>query len=138
MRTLALALLLSPFSICAAQDQKETERKVAMFPPVVVSTVPVAGAVDVDPDLKEIRVTFSKAMGGGMSWSTAWQGSSPDVDGKPEYSKDKRTCVLPVKLEPGKTYGFWMNSERFKNFRDTEGRPAVPYLFVFQTKPAKK
>ena len=55
-------------------------------------------------------------------------------DGKPKYLADKRTCVLPVKLEPGKTYAIWVNSEKFGNFKDTEGRPAVPYLLVFRTK----
>jgi RNA polymerase sigma-70 factor (ECF subfamily) len=50
--------------------------------------------------------------------------------------KDKKTCVLPVKLEAGKTYAIWVNSEKFENFKDDAGRPAVPYLLVFQTKKA--
>jgi hypothetical protein len=38
-------------------------------PPVVIKTVPVAGATDVDPALAEIRVTYSKAMqDGDWSW----------------------------------------------------------------------
>ena len=45
----------------------------------------------------------------------------------------KRTCVLPVKLEPGKTYAIWLNSQKFGNFKDTDGRSAVPYLLVFRT-----
>jgi RNA polymerase sigma-70 factor (ECF subfamily) len=56
------------------------------------------------------------------------------MSGKPKYLSDKRTCVLPVKLEPGKTYAIWVNSEKFDNFKDAEGRPAVPYLLVFKTK----
>jgi hypothetical protein len=52
------------------------------------------------------------------------------------YEKDKRTCVLKVKLEPGKTYAIWVNSDNFKNFKDADGRPAVPYLLVFKTKKA--
>jgi hypothetical protein len=35
---------------------------VAATPPVVVETTPRAGAVNVDPSLAEIRVTFSKDM----------------------------------------------------------------------------
>jgi hypothetical protein len=38
------------------------------------------------------------------------------------------------KLEPNKTYGFWLNSQEFHNFQDQQGHPAIPYLFVFKTK----
>jgi hypothetical protein len=104
-------------------------------PPVVVKTVPEAGAAEVDPKLTEIKVTFSKDMrDGSWSWSTLSKESFPTVDGKPKYLKDKRTCELPVKLEPGKTYALWVNSEKFDNFKDTGGRSAVPYLLVFKTK----
>jgi len=27
----------------------------------------------------------------------------------------------------------WLNSEKFDNFKDADGRPAVPYLLVFKT-----
>ena len=58
-----------------------------------------------------------------------------EPSGKPiHYEKDRRTCVLKVKLEPGKTYAIWLNSDKFTNFKDADGRPAVPYLLVFQTK----
>jgi hypothetical protein len=42
--------------------------------------------------------------------------------------------VLKVKLEPGKTYAYWLNSGNFHNFKDRERHAAVPYLLVFQTK----
>src|SRR5262249_15601827 len=113
--------------------------RVATVPPVVVKTVPTAGATDVDPSLTEIKVTFSKDMQD-QSWS--WSGLSddtfPKADGEKaiSYEKDKRTCVMKVKLEPGKTYALWLNSEKFHNFKDPDGRSAVPYLLVFQTKKA--
>jgi hypothetical protein len=104
-------------------------------PPVVVKTVPAAGADDVDPKLTEIKVTFSKNMEDNTwSWSQISKDSFPKVAGKPKYLADKRTCVLPVKLEPGKTYAIWVNSERFTNFKDADGKSAVPYLLVFKTK----
>ena len=104
-------------------------------PPVVVKTVPEAGLGDVDPGVKEIRVTFSQAMqDGGFSWSTASKETFPPTAGKPSYSDDKRTGVLPVKLEPGRTYAVWVNSQRFRNFKGANGQPAVPYLLVFKTK----
>lgn len=43
--------------------------------------------------------------------------------------------MLPVKLDAGKTYVLWLNSERFANFKDTNGHPAVPYLLVYETIP---
>lgn len=104
-------------------------------PPVVVKTVPEAGAAEVDPKLTEIKVTFSKDMQDGTwSWSTVSKESFPKIDGKPKYLADKRTCTLPVKLEPGKTYAIWVNSEQFNAFKDADGRSAVPYLLVFKTK----
>jgi RNA polymerase sigma-70 factor (ECF subfamily) len=104
-------------------------------PPVVVETVPMAGTSNVDSALAEIKVTFSKPMRDGTwSWSTMSKDSFPAVDGKPKYLTNKRTCVLPVKLETGKTYAIWLNSDKFRNFKDTDGHPAVPYLLVFKTK----
>jgi RNA polymerase sigma-70 factor (ECF subfamily) len=104
-------------------------------PPVVVRTVPEAGARDVDPKLEEIKVVFSKPMQDeSWSWSSLSKESFPKMNGKPKYLDDKRTCVLPVKLEPGKTYAIWVNSERFQNFKDANGQSAVPYLLVFRTK----
>jgi len=104
-------------------------------PPVVVKTVPESGANGVDPATTSIRVKFSKPMqDGSWSWSTAGKDTNPETTGKPKYEKDKRTCVLPVKLQPGKTYAFWLNSQKFRNFKDADGQPAVPYLLIFKTK----
>ena len=84
-------------------------------PPVVVKTIPAAGAADVDPKTTEIKVTFSKAMeDGNWSWAIHTEASFPKANGKPKYLADKRTCVLPVKLEPGKTYAVWVNRPRFR------------------------
>jgi hypothetical protein len=93
--------------------------------------------MDADPSLKEIRVTFSKPMqDGSWSWSTWGENTYPETKGKPHYLPDERTCVLPVKLEPGRFYATWLNSEKFRNFKDRSGIPAVPYLLTFQTAEA--
>jgi hypothetical protein len=103
--------------------------------PVVVETQPLSGARDVKPGVTEIRVRFSKEMAdGGWSWSTAWENSTPETVGQIHYETDQRTCVLQAKLEPGRTYAWWLNSNKFKNFTDLAGQPAVPYLLIFQTK----
>jgi hypothetical protein len=115
-----------------AQSQEIT---LESAPPVVVKTVPEAGVSDVDPGTTEIRVTFSQPMrDGSWSWSTASKETFPETTGKPRYLPDRRTGVLPVKLERGKTYAIWLNSQRFRNFRGANGEPAVPYLLVFKTK----
>jgi len=104
-------------------------------PPVVVKAVPEAGTDGVDPTITEIKVTYSKDMQDGTwSWSTWGKDTFPETTGKPHYLDDKRTCVLPVKLEPGRTYAIWLNSNNFGNFKDADGNSAVPYLLVFKTR----
>jgi Bacterial Ig-like domain len=128
--TMLLVAMLGQFT--AGVIRAQTVDSIA---PVVVKTVPEAGSKDVAPGEMEIKVKFSKEMTDqSWSWSTAWQDSTPESIGKPHYEADHRTCVLKVKLQPNKTYGYWINSQRFHGFRDTEGHPAVPYLLVFQTK----
>ena len=108
----------------------------ATAPPVVVKTVPQSGAAEVDAAATtEIRVTFSKEMqDGSWSWTTWGENTFPTITGKPRYEADKRTCILPVKLEPGRTYATWLNSQNFGNFKDASGQKAVPYLLIFETK----
>lgn len=104
-------------------------------PPVVVKTVPQSGDTDVDPKLSEIQVTFSKDMKTEKNWSFVQvsKESYPKTTGEPHYI-DKRTIVLPVALEPGKTYIIWINQKKFTGFRDQENYPAIPYLLVFETR----
>ena len=119
----------------AALAQAVKEYSVKALPPSVVKTVPQAGATDVDPALKELKFTFSKDMVDG-SWSVCQVSKEhyPETAGKIHYLPDKRTCVMPVKLQPGKTYVLWLNLGKFQSFRDTEGHSSVPYQLVFETK----
>ncbi len=104
-------------------------------PPKVIKAIPDNGAKDVDPNLSEIRVTFSKDMqDGSWSWTQRSDETFPETNGEIHYLDDHRTCVLPVKLQPGKTYWLSINSPRFKNFKDTAGRPAIPYVISFKTR----
>jgi RNA polymerase sigma-70 factor (ECF subfamily) len=101
--------------------------------PQIVSTSPARGASDVDPALKEITVTFDQDMGGGMSWT----GGGPEFpsipDGKQAHWRDKRTCVLPVKLQAGHHYRVGINSQSFRNFRSEAGVPALTSAIYFTT-----
>ena len=111
------------------------ELTVSTAPPVVIRTVPEAGQADIDPALKEIRATFSKPMrDGSWSWVQISPGSFPKLAGQPSFQADERTAVLPVALDPGRTYAIWLNSPSHENFQDSEGRKAVPYLLVFSTR----
>jgi hypothetical protein len=129
----AIGVIVLAANPVRAQDRGDVSVKA--MPPVVVKTVPEAGDTKVDPATAEIRVTFSKAMTDkSWSWSQISDETFPKIAGKPRYLKDGKTCVLSVKLEPGKTYVLWLNSQKFRNFKDKDGQPAVPYLLVFETK----
>ena len=105
--------------------------------PRLIESVPKAGQNDVSADLKEIRVTFDRDMGKGMSWT-----GSPDFFFPPgdESQKarwiDARTCVLPVKLEKGKYYRVGINADSFRNFRSARGVSFPSSVISFTTEGA--
>jgi len=137
MKPLFASLLL--FCLCLAAFPalaQDTPRfAVDTLPPVVIATVPIAGATAIDPATTEILVSFSREMKpGSWSWVKVNDMTFPDITGKIRYLDDNRTCVLPVKLEPDKTYIIWVNSKEQANFRDVKDRSAVPYLLYFKTK----
>lgn len=135
--TSAIAIYL-PYSATIshlAPQPKNDGPTVDSNPPVVVETYPISGSDSVAPGVTEIWVRFSKDMAdGSWSWSSAWQDSEPDSVESPKYLDDHRTCISKVSLKPGTTYGFWLNSEKYHNFKDTTGKAAVPYLFTFRTR----
>ncbi|HMK55462.1 MAG TPA: Ig-like domain-containing protein [Dissulfurispiraceae bacterium] len=103
--------------------------------PRVVATSPMNGAVGVDPSLTRITVTFNKQMmDKSWSWSYENRESFPQTAGQPSYTDDGMTCVLPVKLEPGKRYVIWINTPRYKNFKDRHGNAVDSYKLVFTTR----
>jgi RNA polymerase sigma-70 factor (ECF subfamily) len=102
--------------------------------PKIIATTPADGAEDVDPGLTEITVTFDQDMGGGFSWT----GGGPEFPTTPRGAKarwqDKRTCVLPVKLEPGHHYRVGINSPSYRNFSSVAGESVEPSSINFTTK----
>ena len=120
---------------CVASLKADDDVNLQSAPPVVVKAVPQAGTDEVDPAITQIKVTYSKDMkDGSWSWSTAGKDNFPELVGTPHYLDDHRTCVVGVKLMPGKTYAIWLNSGKFRNFKDVDGNSAVPYLLVFRTR----
>ena len=107
--------------------------------PHVVETSPAHNAKDVDPDTAEIRVTFDKPMTDeSWSWVRSSSNDFPESTGEVHYLDDLKTCVMPVQLEPGKKYTVWFNNSTYQNFKDADGRPAVPYLLNFTTRESTR
>lgn len=107
--------------------------------PKIVKITPDNGALDVDPATSALRVTFDMPMGGGMSWT----GGGPDfpnlADGKKAaWSKDERTCTLPVALEPDHDYELGLNSASHINFQSKWGVPLEPVVYKFHTRGDKE
>jgi len=135
MRRLMVILAVSMAASIVLVAGSEERKSVATARPSVVKTVPQCGDTQVDPQAREISVTYSKEMTDkSWSWSTADEGEFPEMAGQPKYLADKKTCVIEVKLKSQTTYAIWLNSDKFHNFKDKDGRPAVPYLLVFETK----
>ena len=100
--------------------------------PRVVKATPDHGDTNVDPNLAEIRVEFDRDMRMG---SHSWVGGGetfPELVGKPKWI-NKRVAVLPVKLKPNHSYWLSINSNRFRNFKATDGTPATLYPISFTT-----
>ncbi len=134
MKRIALYLALALSLPAYVQAQNTAAITIETVPPVVVQTHPQAGAVEVDPDLKQIQVTFSKPMQrGNWSWVQLSADTFPTMEGQPRYLDDQRTCVLPVMLKPNRTYAIWLNVDQYTHFKDQQGRSSVPYLLVFRT-----
>jgi hypothetical protein len=102
--------------------------------PKIVSLDPPNGARDVSPAMKELRVTFNVPMGEGFSWTGGGPKFPTSPDGKkPYWSKDGKTCVLPVELKPGSEYELGLNSPSYKGFQSDEGVPLKPVSYTFKT-----
>ncbi len=134
----AVAASASSTYASTISDRRNEPPTYENLPPSVVRTVPESGDLSVSSSLNEIRVTFSKDMLTDRMWAFC-RISADSFPGTPEgreihYLPDNRTCVMPVALQPDKTYVIWINSGSFNSFRDTKNNPAVPYLLVFKTK----
>jgi bla regulator protein BlaR1 len=116
----------------------EEPSKDPQAPPRIIATVPQVGETEVNPAITEITVTFDRDMAGGFSWT----GGGPDYPALPEGQKpqwrDKRTCLLPVKLEAARYYRVGINSKSFRNFRSMEGVSADPSAIFFTTQGASE
>ncbi len=107
-------------------------------PPRIVATSPKVGETEVDPSLAEITVTFDRDMGGGFSWTGGGADYPPTPTGQKAQWRDKRTAVLPVKLQAAHYYRVGINSTSYQNFRSADGVPARPSAIYFTTRGASE
>ena len=133
----ALVLLVAFALVLWAQDDGPAWDE--DLPPYVVLTEPADRVRDVDPGLREIKVTFDRPMNTERSWSWIMLRTVGDYPGyrgsrEPRWEKNGRTCVLSVRLRPDTVYAVGVNSFRHTGFRDAKGTIAVPHAWVFRTK----
>lgn len=107
----------------------------ALIPPRITKLTPLNNSKSVSPSLNEIKVTFNKKMGGGMSWVGGGK-LFPETTGKAKWI-DKYTCVMPVKLKPKWTYHMGFNSSNHVFFQSEKGVPLKPVRFSFSTSNGK-
>ncbi len=104
--------------------------------PRVMRTVPKAFADNVPASLGRICAMFDQTMlDGDWSW-TGGGDTFPKSAGKVFYDATRRTCTMPVKLEPGHVYWVGINSPSHQNFKATDGTPAERYVILFATASA--
>lgn len=126
---------MNPAKAPATPDEKNIPGHRTPYPAIVKIT-PTPGSTKIDPGVDEIRVTFDRDMGEGMSWT----GGGPEF---PVVDKartagwiNKRTCVLPVTLKRGRYYRLGINSKSHLNFKSATGQPVPPTSIFFTTKGA--
>ncbi len=112
-------------------------RTEAELPPCVVSSDPPQGAAEVDATTTEISVTLNRPIApGDFSWVLMrGSGQYPGERGgdAPRLSADRLTATLQVHLTPGTAYALSVNDVSYFGYKDTFGRPVVPYGWCFKT-----
>lgn len=123
----------------AKLKEKEDEKweKIKAESPKIVRMEPENGAVDVDPGLKEIRIVFDRKMktdSFALMYAPGEEDQFPEETGKVGYDSDERTLIIPVRLKPGWTYKFGLNSRQAIGFIDRNGAPLYPIKITFKTR----
>ena len=96
--------------------------------PLVVAIIPQAGSADIDPRLTEIKVADGKGMQDDRrSWSPLDEVSLPETSGEPGYQGGRRTCVLPVGMNPARR----IPSGRARSSGASKIRPAGPQSHTY-------
>lgn len=89
------------------------------------------GAKDVDPDVKQITLSFSEKLNGyntGVDYADLGESAFPQVVNR-SWSTEANSWTIEVELKPASHYKFWITS----NFRTDDGVPLLPFLVEFET-----
>lgn len=101
--------------------------------PKLVALEPANGASDVDPALTRLVIRFDRAMRD-QSWSLVGSKEQlPEITGPLSFDSARKVLTVPVRLEPGRTYTFSLNSDRFQGFTSADGIPLSPVPVRFST-----
>jgi len=100
--------------------------------PKIVKTLPSDNEKEIDTNLKEITIQFSKSMSEGYEFISVYD----EIDFRDGQWKDKKTFVVPVRneLKSRREYIIFLNSTNKLLFRDTNNNPLVPCSLKFTTK----
>lgn len=116
-----------------AAEAERLEREVVNAPRLV-SLVPANGAEDVDPALTTMVITFDREMKD-KNWSIAGNpADQPKVTGALAYDAARKVLTVPIQLEPGRSYHFWLNTAKFQGFKAADGTPLAPVEVRFSTR----
>jgi hypothetical protein len=110
----------------------DLDQRMAALPRVKQMT-PANGATDVDPALAELRIEFDRAMNPGGYSVVGRPEDAPRSTARGRFSDDGKTFILPVKLEPVKTYKFSLNGLGRSGFTSKDGLPLDPVAVTFTT-----
>jgi hypothetical protein len=105
-------------------------------PPRIIATSPRIGDTAVDPATQVITVTFDQDMAGGYSWTGSGANFPKIPAGAKPLWRGRRTCILPVNLQPGHSYRVGINSMSYHNFRGVNGLPVTASAITFTTSGA--
>jgi len=115
-------------------NKEALTRAYAAKQPTLVSIEPFAtGSTAVDPNLKELRITFSAEMGPGFSISRGKFGTEGyPITQAPVFTSDKKTVVFKITLLPAHEYEFVITP---RSFASADGYPLdKSYTVYFKTK----
>lgn len=102
-------------------DRIAAELAIPAAAPVLVAMTPANGSDAVDPACTELVFTFDRPMRD-QSWSVVGSPQdTPKVTGKPSYDRERKVLTLPVALEPGRAYRFWLNQGSKQGFVSADG-----------------
>lgn len=117
-----------------AKGRQERLEKLKASSPKIVSMVPPNGALDVDPNLKSIIVTFDRPMKD-KHWAVMQLSDKfPDMNGEVFYDETRTIFTIPVKLKSDTEYEFGLNADGYYAFASEKGDILYPVMIRFKTR----